>query len=115
MNYTPEQYAKSFLLLHEEKPREAARLFATFLHKNNLLPLFPKIEKALKKLWNEKKGLEEVLLEASDEITATYTEKMLGKKYLIKKVIDPNLLSGIRLRHKSVRIDNSLRRRLETI
>ncbi len=124
MKVTPKQYALALYELIEEadtsEVQDVLKNFISFLAKNNDLNLADKVIKDFEITWNDKKGIAEVEVIATDkldkEIVALlkeYASKWLNKKEInINQKIDEKILGGIILKHKDTIIDGSLRKKI---
>ena len=86
------------------------------------MKLFNGIAKEYARLYNEARGI--IVAAAittspiSEEQAARLTARLeaeTGKKIILKRTIDKELIGGIKLRYSGIQLDGSLRSRLENI
>lgn len=82
---------------------------------NNRFGELPQILSGFREIYNQKNGIEEVQVESVKALSAgqhkkllTILEKNLQKKVIIKSVIDPAILGGLRIKYGSSMIDDSI-------
>ena len=124
MKITPKQYALSLYELIEEidpsNVQDVLKNFIVFLAKNNDLKLTDKIIEELETVWNDKEGVADVEVTATQKLDEEmvsllkeYAIKWLDKKEInINKKVDDQILGGIILKHKDIVIDGSLRKKI---
>ena len=101
---------------------EEVRNLLLILCEHHSVNLFTAIAKEYARLYNEARGI--IVAEAitaaplSEEQAARLTlrlEAETGKKIILKRTIDKELLGGIKLRYSGIQLDGSLRSRLDNI
>ena len=82
--------------------------------------ILPSVLSALRSIYNEARGIEEVeavsAIPMSDEQIEKMTKKleaMTGKKIILKNTVDKTILGGVKLRYLGVQLDGSVKTRLD--
>ena len=82
--------------------------------------ILPSVLSALRSIYNEARGIEEVEAVSaspmSDEQIEKMTKKleaMTGKKIILKNTVDKTILGGVKLRYLGVQLDGSVKTRLD--
>lgn len=123
MRHSARQYAATLFAAVEgktEKETESlVRHFLTLLRKEKARKLLPAIVKAFSALMHEKAGEQEALVTTArpHDIKPVQhaLEKTTGQKMLVQHITDRRLLGGVIVRIGDMRIDASIRSRLEAL
>jgi F0F1-type ATP synthase delta subunit len=117
MHYSPHQYAS---VLHElisdapaAKRREVIREFLDIVAKNNSLSLLPEITREYGELRDREKKVRQVTVRAPERLPESGVARRLWFKAKINSVRDVRLLGGAVVEVDGLRVDNSVRMRME--
>ncbi|MDO8564841.1 MAG: F0F1 ATP synthase subunit delta [bacterium] len=116
MRYTPQQYAQTLRALVEENPRDrkaATRQFAQTLASQNALSLLPDIIREYEQGRLREKGVKRVVVYTPERETGL--KHKFGVKAEVVAQSDVRLLGGVVIESGDVRVDNSIKMRMERI
>lgn len=121
-------YAEALSVLTEGAKSEAiphlVRGLAETLHHNNQTNLLPMIPHLMEKIEEEQQATKTVVVETAHELTDKQRERLqVGlvkkldgiKQIVVKEVLKPELIGGIRLRIDDRVIDHSIKHKLEQL
>ena len=123
MKHSPRQYAQAIYLALEKKSekqrRELWKKVLLLLRRNGDMTKLPSILRGFEKVYLGEEGLQKVDIETVSPLGSGLEKeikKVLGKKLLISKKINPGLLAGLTIMvNDEVLIDSSAKRRLDNI
>lgn len=117
MRYSPTQYAKALSGLIEETPaakrRETVQKFLDALAKHGALPLLSEIVREFERAADKKAGLHDVLISAPERLGEGAVARKLPFKARVTAVRDVRLKGGAVVEVDGVRVDNSIKMRME--
>ncbi|HBV01621.1 MAG TPA: hypothetical protein DEF00_04555 [Candidatus Taylorbacteria bacterium] len=119
MRYSPQQYAKALYELAKESPQarrcETIKDFLDTLAKNGALGLLPEIMREFGRQTDEKEKIHEVTVQSPERMQTSSVAQKLPFRAKVKSVLDVRLLGGTVIEIDGLRIDNSVRMRLERV
>jgi len=119
MRHSPINYAKAMIELEQEATfkdqTELVLKFKKVLEKNNDLSLIKEIETVYKNLKIEARGKVVVIIEYFGQIDKEKIQQKFDTRAEISFIEKPELQGGIRINIGDLRIDNSLKQRLENL
>lgn len=119
MRYSPTQYATALAGLIEEAPaakrRETIQAFLDALAKQGALPLLSEIVRECERASDKKAGLHHVSIAAPERLQEGAVARKLLFKARVNAVRDVRLKGGAVVEIDGLRVDNSIRIRLERV
>ena len=117
MRYSPHQYADTLHELMEEtsvaKRRDVMREFLETVAKNGSLNQLSEIVREFELLSDKKAGIKAVTIQTPERLSETTVAKELPFKVRVTALRDVRLEGGAVIEVDDLRIDNSIRSRLE--
>lgn len=119
MRYSPTQYAAALRDLVEEAPaakrRETVQKFLDALAKQGALPLLSEIVREFEHAGDKKAGLHNVSIAAPEHLHEGTVGRKLPFKVRVNVVRDMRLRGGAVVEIDGLRVDNSIKMRMERI
>jgi len=118
MKYSPKQLATAFYEILTEKPsahKEIITHFAAFLKKTGLTKMLSDIERHFEIIRLKKENAIKVEIATAEKKPPTFPTKINGKKVELFWQTAPSLIAGNIVQIGDLRIDNSVRRRLNDL
>ncbi|MFA6272960.1 MAG: F0F1 ATP synthase subunit delta [Candidatus Paceibacterota bacterium] len=118
MRYSPKQLATALYELLAEKPeahKQTLVHFATYIQKIGAARMLSDIERHFENIRLQKENVIKVKISTAEKNQPIFPEKISGKKVELAWHTDQSLIAGAIIQIGDMRIDNSIKGRLENL